>query len=961
MNLKCRRRQTGYSLAELLTAVAVFSVVMIAALLIYDRSNKYFKEGIESSNLQQNTRVAFDKLVADLRMTGFDFDRDGIPSGTIAGGTNQYQQPDEQFEYVSPSAITIRGNFDYERETQPCSPTVTENCDHGREGSTYESSYFPVVTTGNDEIVTYALVPDSQTTIPACNPLTNCVEFYADTHVPRRSYPEPGAATPGLSETLVQIPGVDLCVGGCNNPPYTLYRFTLRRDQSNFTGGVNVNRIPIASNIRSMSFTYFQDAQGSDPLKDLENTTDVDIFEIRGLGQFNVNDPSALINEREIRSKIRSVLVDLVGMNENIDRSYTEPTDTVAPNYRQYRLQTLVSPRNIQRRGMREQDIHEPGAPSIRTICTGHCGGVYLEWNAPEVSANQGAPDQYKVIYGPTAGVGYPCETTTFTQTYTHVFGTGDCALKPDDEYRFAVVALNSYGSSQSHPPVDATPLNATKPNPPVLVSATNNQSGKVTLVWNRPTTNASGGPTCGPVHIPPAEIMGYRVERATSDSGPWEMIGSGPITMSSPANVVTWTDTTAANCIPYWYRVMTVEKCSLNGAWNVSGIAEDGSSTFSTAIYGEAASGAKPKTPDEFDVDSGTHNCDVALNCEAHMSWSKVIEDEEGAPLNIAEYKVYHRPLGTTAWQYTGSQTVIPAAGDTVSYESPGLPTVAADGSQQQYEFTVAANQCSSLESDTFTPVRLWPCTFPEGIVASPMLTHGGAFDGDGTATNPWSFFNSDHTATVSVNILDPSRVQSITARVYNANGTIKANPAISGDTFSWTMGTNVFERIVVTVTESGGCTRSAIAWVRDMPQNCCLAPLSFDNTVVAFTPGNRFVDIYLKNLCAENLSLFSYLSITWQASRGGDKLESVRFTAPNGTTVTHTVPNNQQNNATVLVPIPISTGTSPPAIPAGSSTYAIRVTFGRAPSSSPVVNMNVTYRRVVSDLSDVSCDVIP
>jgi hypothetical protein len=958
MNLKRRHRQTGYSLAELLTAVAVFSVVMIAALLIYDRSNKYFKEGIESSNLQQNTRVAFDKLVADLRMTGFDFDRDGIPTGASDGGTNQYQQPDEQFEYVGPSAITIRGNFDYERETQPCSPSVTENCDHGREGSTYESSYFPVVTTGNDEIVTYALVPDSQTTIPACNPLTNCVEFFADTHVPRRSYPEPGAATPGLSEALVQIPGVDLCVGGCNNPPYTLYRFNLQRNASNFTAGVNVNRTPIASNIRSLSFTYFQDAQGSDPLKDLENTTDIDITTVRGIGQFDVNDPSALVNEREIRSKIRSVLVDLVGMNENIDRNYTEPTDTVAPHHRQYRLQTLVSPRNMQRRGMREQDIHEPGAPSIRTpICTGHCGGVYLEWNAPQVTASQGAPDQYKIIYGPSAGTGFPCETTTFTQTYTHVFGTGDCALTPNVEYKFAVVALNSYGSNVSSSET-ATPMNATKPNPPVLVSATNDQSGKVTLVWNRPTTNASGGPTCGPVHIPPAEIMGYRVERATSASGPWDMIGTGQVTMSSPGNVITWTDTTAANCVPYWYRVMTVEKCAFTAAYNVGNDTALGSSAFSNLIEGAAISDVKPRAPEEFDVDSSTFNCEGG-SCEAHMSWSKVTEDEAGSPLNIADYRVYYRPLGTTGWPNELTHNSIPSAGDTVDYATPRIPTVAADGvTPQQYEFTVAAAQCGELVSEKFTPVRLWPCTFPEGILASPMLVHGGAFDGAGTAANPWSFFNSDHTATVSVNILDPTRVQSITARVYNANGTVKTTPVISGDTFSWTMGTNVFERIVVTVAETGGCTRSAIAWVRDMPQNCCLMPRSFDSTVVTFTPGTNVANIYLRNLCGEALILHPDLTINWNRNRGGDRITLVEFIPPAGAT-TSNAPSNAAGGSDPFVLTSLPSGTA--NVPVGSTTYRIRVTFRNAMSANPIEGVTVNYRRAISDLSNQTCPVVP
>src|SRR5687768_79831 len=89
------RSQSGFSLAEVFVATAIFAVIFIAALLVYDRSNKIFKAGVEAADLQQNTRVAFDKLMADTRLAGFDFDRDGVP--TAAG---QAQQPDEQIEYA---------------------------------------------------------------------------------------------------------------------------------------------------------------------------------------------------------------------------------------------------------------------------------------------------------------------------------------------------------------------------------------------------------------------------------------------------------------------------------------------------------------------------------------------------------------------------------------------------------------------------------------------------------------------------------------------------------------------------------------------------------------------------------------------------------------------------------------------------------------------------------------------
>jgi prepilin-type N-terminal cleavage/methylation domain-containing protein len=78
------RIQRGFTLTEILVAISIFSIVMIAALVMYDRNSRVFKSGVENADAQQNTRVAFDKLVSDLRMIGFDYDRDGIPTVAVA-------------------------------------------------------------------------------------------------------------------------------------------------------------------------------------------------------------------------------------------------------------------------------------------------------------------------------------------------------------------------------------------------------------------------------------------------------------------------------------------------------------------------------------------------------------------------------------------------------------------------------------------------------------------------------------------------------------------------------------------------------------------------------------------------------------------------------------------------------------------------------------------------------------
>ena len=85
-----RQWQRGFTLMEILVAMAIFTTVFIVALLLYDQSNRVFQKTNESAEMQQNTRVAFDKLVQDLRMAGFDYKRagtpkEGLPSPWAAG------------------------------------------------------------------------------------------------------------------------------------------------------------------------------------------------------------------------------------------------------------------------------------------------------------------------------------------------------------------------------------------------------------------------------------------------------------------------------------------------------------------------------------------------------------------------------------------------------------------------------------------------------------------------------------------------------------------------------------------------------------------------------------------------------------------------------------------------------------------------------------------------------------
>src|SRR6266487_1333798 len=253
------KHQRGFSLVEVMVATAILVVVLVGILMLYDRANRVFKSGNEAAEMQQNLRIAYERLVGDVRMAGFDYKRGGplLPgqsasqwattrgytAGTIvtpttanangftyrainpgtSGSTEPswptgagatvvengatppitwqqnggavYEQPDEQIEYAGATALTVRANFDYS-----ANPTAD---DHGTEGALVPAQgQFPLITTGNDEIVTYGLVSDRAPSGTAPN--TQSITFYADVHVPRASYPG------GSAENQVTIGGVDL-------------------------------------------------------------------------------------------------------------------------------------------------------------------------------------------------------------------------------------------------------------------------------------------------------------------------------------------------------------------------------------------------------------------------------------------------------------------------------------------------------------------------------------------------------------------------------------------------------------------------------------------------------------------------------------------------------------------------------------------------------------------------------
>ena len=96
-----KSRESGLTLVELLVAMTVLLIVVACALAMYDATVASFKKSEKAAEQQQGTRIAFDRISADLQMAGFNFNPDGDPS-----------RPDEQIEAAYDTAIVLRADFD---------------------------------------------------------------------------------------------------------------------------------------------------------------------------------------------------------------------------------------------------------------------------------------------------------------------------------------------------------------------------------------------------------------------------------------------------------------------------------------------------------------------------------------------------------------------------------------------------------------------------------------------------------------------------------------------------------------------------------------------------------------------------------------------------------------------------------------------------------------------------------
>jgi prepilin-type N-terminal cleavage/methylation domain-containing protein len=842
-----RNASRGFSLTEILVATAVFVVILVAALMIYDQSNKIFKKSLESADVQQNTRIGFDRLVRDVRMAGFDFDRDGFPMRAT-----EFQQPDEQIEYAGAAAIVFRANADYNADIsrehgRECAPP--RPCAAGVTNYEPTGGQFPIVTISNEEIVAYALRRSGRPVTD--NPST--ITFAADMAIPRAAYPG------GSAETAVTIPNVDLTN---SSPPYTLYRFSFTS-----TSPATVVAVPVAENIRSLRFNYYRDIRGSE-LVYRTNPNDIAQGAVGGAGLFDPNaaDPAAAtdFDDRELRAAIRAVEVNLVGMNAVTEKGYVSPIETALPvgsqvaaarSFRQYELRSLIVPRNLGIRGIVESDPNPPGPANITGVCAGHCGLMLVTWDPPIT----GTVDFYRVRYGTAAGGNY----TTVGADNVLSTSAGISGLTPGVQYYFEVLSVNINGQTPSNV-LPNTATNRTKPNPPASLTATNSIDGtavenKVVLSFPASTTNAasnrtlsctpSGTPSAPDIH--PLETIRYRIWRGTSANFD-PTAGQGQLILDStsaallqpsgaPGTNLTFEDSATtslaaaggpANCTTYYYRIQAYDRtCSTNAAYNTP---NDVNISFSDvfppigtdAIRGESTTDRIPAAPASLTVAPhpqtkclpGPNTCDITLE------WPKVTTTVPvSAPITVDHYKLRrYKKKAAGAWPATPDAViditgVAAMAGTNGSYEDENLEyRDPGDNERWYYRYILTADLCGQESTDS-PPVE-YPTTCLTASVSSSAAGAGSDLD-PFLADNTDSITFSPATAVTNVKFdvylhvdpPDPSATPVYTTTLTSAPYSI-----------TWPGGTDLqLYRVVITAT-TATCQELFEVYVQDQPLLC-------------------------------------------------------------------------------------------------------------------------------------------
>ena len=793
-----RANAKGMSMVEVLVALTILVIAVLIALLLYDASRKSFKKGENATEQQQAVRIAFDKLNSDLRMAGFNTNPDG------AGN-----RPDEQIEGAWDTAVVFRGDFDAEDPTASATPE-----------STLDGGAFQAVSTGNDEVVLYALArpdgtgPDSLT-------------FNADMQEAQRDGDVEAVTINNL--VLNQNPA---------NAPYTLYRITFNNNAGTWNTSSFVTRTPLVENVRSMQFKYY----------DLAGNQINSVFNVASLAD-DIGGAEAAANLGQ-RSSIRRVEIRLEGLTREPDLNWTDASDVNAAtkHLRKFELTADVTPRNLGLKGLQDinSDFVPPQKPATPTLVAGHCGGLIVNWTANPLADGV---SYYTVSWGTSAG-NYSAGSATTSSTSTYISG-----LTNGTTYYVVVSATDAASNvSQNSDPASATPANTNTPSAPGSVTAVSRAEGRMDVAWAAVTTNtaATSGDPASPMI---RDLKGYRVYReATSGFTPAAGNRRADETTVGPMSSPSWQDTGMVACRVYYWKVTAVDTCAVESAASV-------------AASGASTTNVPPMAPGNLAayVQDPTHN---------RITWDAVTQNTAGVGIAIDTYRVFRSdPVDVAVADGSGatwpSSPVAIVTGGVLQYID-ALPSAVPPGKKVFYRVT-AVDDCPNESAPSNSDDAY--CAFG-GTVAFTTPSNGATTSGVVTVT-----VRVDNPSGTYTHL----RVDAIPSSGTTPTPPFDANITGLGPwTFSWTPPRPGGWTLTANMTNAASCTASTSVAITVSPTvACCLTPQPIGSPVnvtcrttnPASTQCTEVSYLMKNNNCLTSVGVDS-MTVTWSDVVGNSPL---------------------------------------------------------------------------------------
>ncbi|HEU5161667.1 MAG TPA: fibronectin type III domain-containing protein, partial [Thermoanaerobaculia bacterium] len=403
--------------------------------------------------------------------------------------------------------------------------------------------------------------------------------------------------------------------------------------------------------------------------------------------------------------------------------------------------------------------------------------------------------------------------------------------------------------------------------------------------------------------------------------------------------NNLVFTDTTAANCKTYYYRLQAVDNaCITDVNFNDPASFDTASSSFypptgtASDLDGRAESDVAPAKVANVSVISDTCAGNSNVNCDVKIQWTPVTTDTAtpAASIYVDEYRIateLQDPI-TLAWAPLGTPVTVSNGATQHTFTNLAKTNT--------YRFTVQARQCSI--SGAVSDYLYWPCDFTPTVTLSVPVSYGGT----GTAAAPY-IINSPATVDVTISAavakieVWSSAGGAIQKQEGNLTSASFAIPDPPDDTVT---------AIYVNTVLASGCAKLSVFYVEDQ------APPPCPTGVITASLTNNQVTLTLANSSTVHNLTLQKIKVTWNSAEAPNNTNLSGLTVEN---VASTQVSESHNNATNLW-TEIWTPPAGAIINATETGFPIQLTFNlpgnQKLSVNPVKSICVQYKGQQNDV---------